>query len=251
MVLPNGNARDQQRSQVIEINNAVQLSAIVVQFGWRKDNGFISKQKAVTHRFYEKHPCMLLMWKCRSFLKVNIFMQWNAVQHQRGHRSATIISFLEREGGSHDCLRSELNSSSSFSWTHIKLKDWRLLSKLVLFTFFLHFDWSHCRILITHVNLDLTCPCPLPPQIQTIQIPISKNFAFPCFMCKFVWQSYSKQVAISTFDIHCSHSLISPHEFFFHLFLKILHSGGEKPHKKEKMTSRCSTRPRRTTLEQG
>jgi hypothetical protein len=32
-------------------------------------------------------------------------MQLNAVQHQRGHRSATIISFLEREGGSHDCFK--------------------------------------------------------------------------------------------------------------------------------------------------
>jgi hypothetical protein len=179
--------------KVIEINNTVQLSTIVVQFGWQKDNGFIWKQKAVTHRFYEKHPFMLLMWKCRSFLKVNISCNGMQYSTKRGHRSATIISFLEREGGSHDCLRSGLNSSSSFSWTHIKLKDWKLLSKLVLFTFFLHFDWSHCRILITHVNSDLTCPCPLPPQIHTIQIPISKNFAFPCFMWQFVWQSYSPQ----------------------------------------------------------
>jgi hypothetical protein len=33
MVLPNGISPDQQQSQGIEINNAVQLSAIVGQFG--------------------------------------------------------------------------------------------------------------------------------------------------------------------------------------------------------------------------
>jgi hypothetical protein len=194
MVLPNGIAPDQQRSQVIEINNTVQLSAIVGQFGWQKDNGFIWKQKTFTHRFYEKHPCRLLKRKCHSFLKVNI--SCNGMQYSTKEDTEVQQQFLflrGREGGSHDCLRSGLNSSSSFSWTHIKLKDWRLLSKLGLYAFFLHFDWSHCRILITHVNSDLTCPCPLPPQIQTIQIPISKNFAFPCFMWKFVWQSYSPQ----------------------------------------------------------